>query len=146
MANRFYSKPKNLAEQLIRLKRKYKPLNYTIENNCLFWQQKVKPTELSKEYTITLVYDGKFPKVYLLNQGIMKKKDEKIKHCLHSKYIDDNNEYVEICLFYPEYKEWTRDMFIADTIIPWAIEWLYYFELWRLTGQWLGGGIEHEKN
>ena len=37
-------------------------------------------------------------------------------------------------------------MFLSETIIPWAIEWLKYYELWRITGKWLGGGIEHGKD
>lgn len=32
-------------------------------------------------------------------------------------------------------------MLIADTYIPWAIEWLYYYEIWLVTGEWCGGGI-----
>ena len=34
---------------------------------------------------------------------------------------------------------------IANTIIPWTVEWLYYYELWQATGEWLGGG-EHPEN
>ena len=33
-------------------------------------------------------------------------------------------------------------MWIADTILPWTSLWLYFYELWHATGQWLGGG-EH---
>lgn len=29
---------------------------------------------------------------------------------------------------------------ISRTIIPWAIEWLYYYEIWCVTGEWQGGG------
>ena len=29
---------------------------------------------------------------------------------------------------------------IANTIVHWAIEWLYYYENWVYTGKWLGGG------
>ena len=25
----------------------------------------------------------------------------------------------------------------------WAIEWLYHYELWLITGDWLGGGTVH---
>ena len=33
-------------------------------------------------------------------------------------------------------------MFIADTIVPWACEWLLHYEIWLATGEWHGGG-EH---
>ena len=29
-----------------------------------------------------------------------------------------------------------------ETIVPWASLWLYYYEVWHATGEWLGGG-EH---
>jgi hypothetical protein len=31
-------------------------------------------------------------------------------------------------------------MSIAETIIPWTSEWLYFYELWVFTGEWHGGG------
>jgi hypothetical protein len=35
-------------------------------------------------------------------------------------------------------------MLLADTILPWTSEWLFYYELWSVNGyEWLGGGIEH---
>jgi hypothetical protein len=33
-------------------------------------------------------------------------------------------------------------MFLANTILPWACLWLFYFEDWLITSQWKGGG-EH---
>ena len=32
-------------------------------------------------------------------------------------------------------------MNIAETIIPWASEWLLHYEIWLATGEWQGGGI-----
>ena len=40
------------------------------------------------------------------------------------------------------YSEFNSSKLIANTIIPWTVEWLYYYELWLATGEWLGGG-EH---
>jgi len=31
-------------------------------------------------------------------------------------------------------------MLIADTIIPWASEWLFHYEIWKVTKTWHGGG------
>ena len=74
----------------------------------------------------------------------MKEKDEKIPHTYERNYIDKNKQIVRLCLYYPKYGEWKNYMYIADTIIPWTIEWLYYYEMWRITGEWLGGGIHNE--
>ena len=55
-------------------------------------------------------------------------------------YGDDDGEGFTLCLFDPREADWTPDQFIAETIIPWACEWLFYFEGWQLSGEWAGGG------
>jgi hypothetical protein len=47
-----------------------------------------------------------------------------------------------LCLYLPSSGEWSSKKSIALTIIPWAIEWLFHYELWHLTGEWSGGGVE----
>lgn len=47
-----------------------------------------------------------------------------------------------LCLFDPRKGEWHARMLIAKTTVPWAIRWLWYYELWDATGEWHGGG-EH---
>lgn len=37
--------------------------------------------------------------------------------------------------------EWKPRMKLADTIVPWAAEWLLHYELWLATGEWGGGGV-----
>jgi hypothetical protein len=48
-----------------------------------------------------------------------------------------------LCLHYPKYREWTPKKLLSKTIIPWISDWLYHYESWLATGEWLGGGIEH---
>ena len=43
-----------------------------------------------------------------------------------------------LCLHYRW--EWNTRMDIGDTIIAWTSEWLYHYEMWHVTGEWLGGG------
>ncbi|MGH8092034.1 MAG: hypothetical protein ACREIF_00990 [Chthoniobacterales bacterium] len=35
-------------------------------------------------------------------------------------------------------------MRLADTIVPWTSRWLYFYEIWLATGEWMGGGIPHD--
>lgn len=49
-----------------------------------------------------------------------------------------------LCLYDPEGNEWHSGMFYVRSIIPWASEWLYHYEIWAGSGKWHGGGIEHE--
>jgi hypothetical protein len=46
----------------------------------------------------------------------------------------------EICLHLRD--EWTSSRYIHETIVPWTVIWLFFYEVWRATGQWLGGGHE----
>ncbi len=45
-----------------------------------------------------------------------------------------------LCLYLPG--QWSGEKPIAVTIVPWASVWLYFYEVWRATGEWLGGGVE----
>jgi hypothetical protein len=36
--------------------------------------------------------------------------------------------------------EWSSAMLIANSIVPWASEWLLFYEIWLATGEWHGGG------
>ncbi|HYM07249.1 MAG TPA: hypothetical protein VE377_25720 [Candidatus Dormibacteraeota bacterium] len=34
-------------------------------------------------------------------------------------------------------------MRLSHSIIPWLALWLMFYEMWRATGEWYGGGISH---
>lgn len=44
----------------------------------------------------------------------------------------------DLCLFDPDTGEWRPDMLLAESYVPWAAQWLAFYELWRVTGQWTG--------
>lgn len=48
------------------------------------------------------------------------------------------------CLFYKQ--QWHGSQALADTVVPWLLEWLYFYELWHVTGQWFGGGVDHDSS
>jgi hypothetical protein len=41
--------------------------------------------------------------------------------------------------------EWSPSEVIADTIVPWTVEWLAAYEGWRATGVWSAGGHGTER-
>ena len=45
-----------------------------------------------------------------------------------------------LCICDPANKEWCFGDLIAETTIPWAIDWLACYEGWLATGTWAGGG------
>jgi hypothetical protein len=48
----------------------------------------------------------------------------------------------KLCLWLPKAHEWSAYMKLSETYLPWAAEWLDYFEEWLVTDAWSGGG-EH---
>lgn len=103
---------------------------------CLFI---VKPTPLSREYKIRLIFDGNKPSVYLLGSDIIGIERNDFPHHFE---IDKDKHWVRLCLYYAG--DWYSTMSISDTIIPWTVEWLFHYEIWLTTGVWNGGG-KHPK-
>lgn len=146
MANKNKVKVLTKAQQLLLLKSKYTIEKYSLKNNSLTWQQWLASSETSKKYLVDFEYEkNNYPRVYIRNQEILRNAEDLVPHCYERIYKNEDNQKVRLCLFYPKNKEWTSSMSISDTIIPWTIEWLYYYELWRITGKWFGKGI-HDVN
>jgi len=104
----------------------------------LIWQCHFQPTPLSINYTIRLEYKSNTdPKVFVTKKKLSRGVSGKLPHV-----YSDKNQW--ICLHYPPEEKWKGSQNIATTIVPWAIEWLYHYEIWQLTGLWNGGGTIHQ--
>lgn len=140
MGNKDYTPKKNirLFDQMMTLRATYPSASCELHNGTLFWFGKVMPTPLSREYNVALTYNGlQAPKVWVIGEELQKTDDPNFPH----KYeVDSQNKMVQICLY--RYREFTREKFLANTIIPWTVEWLFFYEIWLATGTWCGGG-EH---
>ena len=136
MNNIFQSKSLNVGQQILKLVKYWNSGEVIFQSHKTFeWCCKVKPTSLSREYEMTIIYKLNYrPQVYIRKDDLWKVKDGKIPHI----YKCEENR-VEICLYFGN--EFKTSMYISDTIVPWAIEWLFYYEIWLITGTWLGGGI-----
>lgn len=67
---------------------------------------------------------GRPPKVTLPNVEVHSK--------FHVHLYEDNS----LCLYYPQEQKWTDYTKIAAYTIPWVVEWIYLYEIWKLTGKW----------
>ena len=98
----------------------------------------IQPGELCKTYRVRLEYRvGRPPRVRVLSPALQTRGEEQIPHMYLQKHL---------CLYLPWGGFWGPDMELAKTIIPWASLWLYYYELWHATGEWLGGGHQPGDN
>jgi hypothetical protein len=106
----------------------------------LVWEGELRPTPLSDTYKVRLHYrSGKFIRVNVLAPILRLAEGAKVLPHVYS------TPKQELCLYYPKDKEWHEGMYYVQTLIPWASEWLYHYEIWVATKVWHGGGIEHDK-
>lgn len=136
--NFFKSKRHSLAQQKVALCKLFPKSVCNISKGRLIWKSKVKPTHLSREYNVELYFSvSKSPEVYIGGDELKKLEN---KDFPHNYGVDVKNKRVKICLY--RYQEFLSNKLLSETIVPWAIEWLYYYEIWLATGEWHGGG-EH---
>lgn len=114
---------------------KYSHFDFTLKQNLLIVKGFLRPTSRSRFYKFVLQYSIKeHPKVKIVSPTLQKNAlGEAIPHMYSQK---------SLCLYQPKYWEFKSSDFLSDTIIPWVSLWLYYYEQWHITGEWLGGG-EH---
>ena len=125
--------------QLHNIRRKYKELIVEDYSNKVV--DITLKAEVSKQYMLKIRYKGYGIPEALININELENIDN-IPHNYGTTQIGEER-YLSLCLFYG--REWNSNKNISDTIIPWAIEWIYYYELWLITGNWLGGGIHKAK-
>ena len=98
------------------------------------WSGNVSPEAFSPNYFLKIDYTiGGFPETHVLAPSLTRYKDESLPHVYPGEAL---------CLFDPRSRprEWDASMRISETILPWAVMWLYYYEIWAITGVWHGGG------
>ena len=108
-----------------------------VRKGVLSWLYRARPSVIGRLYTLELrVKEGDTPSVIVrcpdvvaLSQG----------NPLPHVYSENPPT---LCLYRPGKSELRPTDALVDTIIPWSIEWLHYFEIWLRTGKWEGGG-EH---
>lgn len=106
----------------------------TVKANKLSWVVTLRPTPMSVQYTVEVIYlHRKRPKVTVLTPKLNTRPGQPLPHV----FPDD-----ELCLYYDDEFVGTED-FIADKIVPWISEWLYFYEIWMTTGVWAGSEAPH---
>ncbi len=131
-----------MIRQLNSLKSRFPNAEYSFERGKIItWKAILQPSPLSNQYQVKMIYErGKYPKAFVLDPKPLKlfKGEILLPHVYSTKEQ-------QLCLFYPDGKEWHGGKLLIRTIIPWISEWLYFYELWLSCGIWLGGGTVHKK-
>lgn len=129
-----------IAKQKSDLLYTFKGSECELKKDILFWKGIIKPTPLSKEYEVIIQYQiNNLPRIQVFVTGDNIKELDNPDFPHKYKIIKEMNT-VKICL--DRYQAFNKYKYISTTIIPWTMEWLYYYEIWLATGKWQGGG-EH---
>lgn len=115
------------------LKQVFPDAEIRIKKGELVWVGDIKPTSLSLTYQVLLRYrQDKAPRIHVLKPKLLRLNGSPPPHL----YRDGS-----LCLYYPKHRQWLPNMLLAETIVPWASEYLAHYEVWLATGDWHGGGI-----
>lgn len=118
------------------------------------WEGPLLPLAMRYTVRVSMCFDkalsnavirGYAPRVTVVDPLLRcrtKEPDEPIPHIYPNKYSPDRPI---LCLYLPGSGEWGFRDAVADTTIPWAIDWLACYEGWLATGEWAGGGFHPTK-
>jgi hypothetical protein len=101
----------------------------------------VAPTRMSRVYRCLLrVYVAKYPELFVIDPDPKTlAAGRKLPHI-----YPHEGAGAKLCLWLPRAGEWSAKMRLSETYLPWAAEWLDYFEEWLVTNEWTGGGAHPE--
>lgn len=118
--------------QRYHLTKRYDFLDSKIVKGKLISTGFVQPKGCEK-YKIKIEWTaGTSPRVVILNKDIEPKNE------IHM-YKDRS-----LCLYYPPDLKWRNHLKIADYIVPWVVEWIVFYEIFQMTGKWLGAEAPHD--
>jgi hypothetical protein len=125
-------KQRRLVVENILLRDRFPFLHTRIVGNRLVCRGKVRPTESSRDYRVEVEYQPWVaPEVRVL--------EPKIEPETKLHFYRDGT----LCLYDWREQPWQRTWHLADTVIPWAAEWFVFYEIYMLTGKWLGKSAVH---
>jgi hypothetical protein len=102
----------------------------------LTWRYVATPSPLSREYSVRIEFaQGGVPETFVDAPDLQALAgDRTIPHLY-------DREPPKLCLYLPRTYEWQSQMRLDQTVVPWSVLWLFFFEEWLLSNEWKGGGM-----
>jgi hypothetical protein len=122
-----------LIHQRLALARRYPGSKVTLTRHELVWSGRLSPSEFSETYEVVISHNlHSSPLVYVARPRLEVVTGKRLPHvfplntlCLHTLS-----------------PSWIASRLVANTLVPWASEWLFFYELWLATGgEWSGEGV-----
>lgn len=107
-----------------------------LSRGSLVWFYSARPSAISRLYAMELTFQqGAFPQVIVRAPDLNALAGGKDLPHVYAQ------EPPRLCLFLPWTGEWNPQRTLVETMLPWSVLWLYYFEAWLRSGEWTGGGM-----
>lgn len=120
----------SLARQAFALRARFPDGRGKLSPTRFVWTGTLQPNVVSRAYTVRIVLNKEqFPRVEVIEPTLETRPGDSLPHV-----FDDGS----LCLHLEN--EWTSDMLMVHTTVPWTSEWLINYEIWKATGIWYGGG------
>lgn len=92
----------------------------------------IQPTSDCDKYKVKIeFFPGRQPQVFIKSPDLPRNNE-----------IHVYNEGF-LCLFDPSETYWKDTLKMSEYTIPWLVEWILYYELWKITGKWEGRSSSH---
>lgn len=130
------------AQQFLNLRwNPISPGSGTLRVGHLTWRCTVTPTPVSRSYDLRIDYrQGHTPRACVEAPNLVALAEgRRLPHVYEQ-------QPTRLCLYLPGTGEWTPALRLDQTIVPWAVLWLYFFEDWLVSGEWKGGGKHPHPN
>jgi len=119
-------------------------------HGCGVWLGQLRP--IAKTYDIrvdmaagcadsNLSYPWRAASVRVLDGAVRPASDGSSVPHLYGAWDDPRGAH--LCLYYPPDETMLLGHQVARQLLPWAYEWLYYYEMWLVTGVWSGPEAPH---
>lgn len=121
-----------LALQAIALRQYFPGSTIRLSPRGLTWHGTVVPSPTSRSYQLGLIARAERtrPDVHVIAPQLQPDDSGRLPHVW-----DDGS----LCLC--GRGEWQCNDLYVDTVIPWASEWLFFYEIWKATAIWMGDEV-----
>ena len=105
----------------------------------LKWCYVANPLAVGRDYDVRIEFEqGGTPQIYVDRPDLHALAGgRRIPHLYQQRPV-------RLCLYLPRAHEWQSWMRLDQTVIPWTVLWLFYFEEWLISDHWKGGGMHPE--
>ena len=116
-----------------------------LSDGTLWWQGPLRPT--ARLYIVSLFWKPgamSLPYVMVTDPPLAPRPGGTFVEIPHLIFHAEEPVRSGLCLFDPEGREWSPADLIAETTVYGTAEWLAYYEIWHMTGEWLAPGVGYE--